>query len=188
VRRLLAGLLAGLVIVVSTQGCDISMHSNDHTKADDCSDVSYDLTKPPSRAELGMEPGKAFVDKSCDAGFQLSLTLPTGASTSLTARRVNADSHSASDPGADPPTTVDVHSVSLSTADAVRVAGGVAGDLGIDAAPLQTWRQQVEGAKSGESVDSPFLRNTLGYLTVELQVQHLGISGNNYLHLVLSWG
>jgi hypothetical protein len=186
VRRLVAGLLAGVVIALSTQGCDISMHSNDQTKSDDCAPVSYDLTRPPSRADLGMPDGKAFVDKSCDAGFTLSLTLPTGASTSLTARRVNADSHSASDPATDPPTTIDAHSVALTTADAVRVAGGIAGDLGIDAGPLQTWRQQVEGSASGDSVDSPFLRNTLGYLTVELQVQHLGISGNNYLHLVLT--
>jgi hypothetical protein len=186
VRRLLAGLLAGVVIALSTQGCDISMHSNDHTNADDCSDVSYDLTTPPSRVDLGMGQGDTFVDKSCDAGFALDLTLPTGASTSLTARRVNADSHSASDPATDPPTTIDVHSVALTTADAVRVADGIADDLGIDAGALQTWRQQVEGSESGDSVDSPFLRNTLGYLTVELQVQHLGVSGNNYLHLVLN--
>ncbi len=81
---------------------------------------------------------------------------------------------------------MDVHSVAMGTSQAVRVASGIADDLGIDAASLQTWEQQVE-AGSADSVDSPFLRNTLGYLTAELQVQHLGVSGNNYIHLILSW-
>lgn len=164
------------------------MSSNEHVTADDCSPASYDLTQPPSRSDLGMQPGKTFMDKSCDAGFTLSLTLPTGASTSLTARRVNADSNSANDPAKDPPTTIDVHSTSLTVSAATKKASGIAKDLGIDATPLETWRQQVEGLNGAGSLDSPFLRTKLGYLTAELQVQHLGASGNNYVHLILSWG
>lgn len=181
-RRLLASLLAGIVIVLSTQGCDSNV--TDDTDAA-CAAATYDLSAPPSRADLGLQAGKSFMDKSCDAGFELTLTLPQDASTSLTARRVNADSYGSDTPATGAPTTMDVHSVALSVDDAVQVGGRVAADLGITAAALDTWRQEVQGGSS-DSVDSPFLRNTLGYLTVEMQVQHLG-SGSNYLHLILTW-
>ncbi len=185
-RRLVGGLLAGMVIAVSSQGCDIHVSSNADDSGD-CSPVSYDLTGPPSRAELGMDSGQGFLSKSCDDGFEVTLRLPEGTTTSLTATRVNADSYSADDPGSDPPTTVDVHSVSLSVDEAVRLASRLADGLGSDATPLPRWQEQAE-TRSADSIDSPFLRNRLGYLTVEMQVQHLGVSGNNYLHLVLSWG
>lgn len=42
-------------------------------------------------------------------------------------------------------------------------------------------------ASSLVTTGSPFLRSKLGYLTAELQVQHLATSGTNYVHLVLSW-
>lgn len=183
-RRLLVGLLAATAIVLSTQGCDSNVTDHHNTDAG-CAAATYDLSQPATRADLGLEAGKSFMDKSCDAGFELKLTLPQDASTSLTARRVNADSYGADTPATGAPTTMDVHSVALSVDDAVQVGGRIAGDLGTTATALQTWRQQV-AAGSGDSVDSPFLRNTLGYLTVEMQVQHLG-SGGNYLHLVLTW-
>jgi len=188
VRRIVVLVAAGLMIGLSSVGCDFNMTSNDHTVAEDCDPVSYDLTTPPSRAEVGMEPGKDVVDKSCDAGFETTLALPTEETTALTARRVDADSRSAADPANDPPTTMDVHSVALGPEQAMRVASGIADDVGIDVTPLLAWEQRVEGAGGGDSVDSPFLRTTLGYLTFEMQVQHLGTSGNNYVHLVLSWG
>jgi len=79
-----------------------------------------------------------------------------------------------------------VHSVSYGTDRAVQVAQGVADDLGIDSAPLLRWRRDVESFGDA-SVDSPFMRGAVGYLTAELQVQHLATSGHNYVHLILSW-
>lgn len=186
--RVVAGLLLAGVIGLSSQGCEVHVSSNGGS-SDDCEARSYDLGKPPSRSDLGFEAGKAFVDVSCDDGFELSLTLPAGTTTSLIARRVNADSYSAANPQTDPPTTMDVHSVGLDVDEALQLATRVAGELGIDAtAALQSWRQQVEGPARGDSVDTPFLRSSLGYLTVEMQVQHLGVSGTNFMHLILSWG
>ena len=134
-----------------------------------------------------MEPGASFMDVSCDEGFEVTVVLPDEAEVSLTARRVNADSHSGANPETGSPTTVDVHSVALTAEEAVQLASKLADDLGITARPLQAWQQQVEANTSGDNVDSPFLRNRLGYLTAEMQVQHLGTSGNNYVHLIFTW-
>lgn len=82
---------------------------------------------------------------------------------------------------------MDIHSVALDVDEAVQVASGLADDLGINPQPLEAWRAQVESGTSTGSVDSPFLRSRLGYLTAEMQVQHLGTSGTNYLHLIFSW-
>jgi hypothetical protein len=61
----------------------------------------------------------------------------------------------------------------------------VAADLGMDEKPLQRWRFDVKASPS-DSVDSPFLRSQLGYLSAELQLQYLPGSGNAYLHIVLT--
>ncbi len=161
------------------------MSGNGSGSSDECEDRSYDLTQPPTRDELGMPVDKSVLDVSCDAGFELSLTLPKGAATSMTARRVNADSYAASDPETGDPTTMDIHSVGLDVEGALQVARGVADDLGIDPKPLERWRRDVESTPD-DSVDSPFMRAKIGYLTAELQVQHLGTSGTNYVHLILT--
>lgn len=134
-----------------------------------------------------MSPGQSVMDVSCDEGFEVTFTLPDEAEVSMTARRVNADSRSAASPESGSPTTVDVHSVALDADAAVEVASGLAENLGIDAKPLRSWRLEVDNDSSVGSVDSPFIRNRLGYLIAELQVQHLGTSGNNYVHLILTW-
>lgn len=167
------------------QGCDLSVRSSETSER--CEAKSYDLTRPPSREDLGMEPGKSFMDVSCDDGFTVTVALPDAAEISLTARGVSADSYSTDNPEAGAPTTVDVHSVALDVDEAVQLAGGLADRLGIDAQPVQNWQHEVGNDPSGGNVDSLFMRNRLGYLTAEMQIQHLGISGNNYLHLIFTW-
>ncbi len=165
------------------QGCDAGV-SGDNDSSSGCADRSYDLTRPPTRDDLGMAPGKSILDVSCDDGFAVSLTLPDDAATTITARRLNADSYASGNPETGDPTTVDVHSIGYDLDQAVKAAQTIADDLGIDPAPLQRWRRDVE-SNGNTSVDSPFMRSRLGYLTAELQAQHLATSGTNYVHLVL---
>jgi len=185
--RFRLGLLVGLMAatMMTIQGCDAGVSGN-HDSSSGCADRSYDLTRPPTRDDLEMTPGKSVLDVSCDDGFKVSLTLPDDATTTITARRLNADSYASGNPETGDPTTVDVHSVSYDLDQAVKATGSIAADLGIDPAPLQRWRRDVE-SNPNSSVDSPFMRSKLDYLTAELQVQHLATSGNNYVHLVLSW-
>lgn len=185
--RLVAELVV-LVVGLAISGCEVSETGGGKGEASSgCRAVSYDLTQPPTRVDLGMEPGASVLDVSCDEGFQVTLALPDDAKVSLTARRVNADSRSAANPETGPPTTVDVHSVALDVDEAVRVGQSLADDLGINAQPLESWRAQVQSGTSTGSVDSPFLQARLGYLTAEMQVQHLGTSGNNHVHLIFTW-
>lgn len=69
----------------------------------------------------------------------------------------------------------------------MQLATELAESLGIDAQPVQNWQHEVGTDPSGGNVDSLFMRSRLGYLTAEMQVQHLGVSGNNYLHLIFTW-
>lgn len=174
--RLLAALALGTVAGSLVQGCSTGA----------CKAVSFDLTQPPSREEVGMRPGERFTSVSCDQGFAMTLMLPDKAEIGLTARRVGADSYSSANPKTSPPTTVDVHSAAQDTDEAVRSATALAAKLGIDPGPVQSWRRRVRNTPT-DSVDSPFLRNRVGYVSVDMQVQHLGVSGNNYLHLIFTW-
>lgn len=152
-----------------------------------CEARSYDLTSPPTRDDLGMTPGKEIVDVSCDDGFDVKLALPQDAATTITARGFTADAYGSGDPESGNPTTIDVHSVSYDVAEAVQVVQGVADDLGIDSAPVRQWRADVESRGDRDSIDSPFMRSTVGYVNADLQVQHVPTSGDNYMHLILSW-
>jgi hypothetical protein len=159
--------------------------SDGEASGDSCDPVTYDLSTPPSRSDLGMPEGESVLNVACDAGFAVTLKLPEGASTEIEARRVNADSlGGGGNPEQSNPATMDVHSVAFGTAEAIQVAGDVADDFGIDTSALSQWEAQVESAP-GDNLNSPFMRSMLGYLTAEMQVQHLGASGNNYVHLVL---
>ena len=108
------------------------------------------------------------MDVSCDSGFEVALTLPEDASTSFTVQRVNADSYGADDSTTGDPTTMDFHSVALDPDQAIQVANGMCSDLGIDSEPLRRWKLDVK-THPNDSVDSPFVRTKLGYLTAELQ-------------------
>lgn len=191
-RRTVSTVVAalGVALILGTQGCDVgSSDSGTGTGAsgaDECQDLRLDLTRPPTRAELDMPAGESTSDVSCDGGFQVDLVLPGNATTTLTAIRVNADSYGSEESTTGDPTTIDIHSVALDQDQAIQVADGVAGDLGIDSKPLQTWQLDIS-ADPSQSVDSPFLRSKLGYLTAELQLQYLPTSGNSYLHLILTW-
>ena len=175
-------MLVGLVTIL---GCEADV-TDGEAGADFCDPQSYDMSSPPSRSDLGMPEGETVLDVTCDTGFEVTLKLPERRSTEMMARRVNADSLAAGDPEHSAPTTMDVHSVAFGLNEAIQVASGVAADLGIDASSLSRFRAMVTGAP-GSNADSPFLRTTVGYLTAEIQVQHLGASGNNYVHLVLTW-
>jgi len=181
------GVLTVAVVLTATlmQGCDVGSDSPTSPGSESCEDQTYDLTEPPTRADFGMPDGESTVTVACDGGFVVTLNLPEDASTRLTSRRVNADSYGADDAATGDPTTIDIHSVALDPDDALQVAGGVASDLGMDEKPLHRWRFDIK-ASPNDSVDSPFLRSKLGYLTAELQLQYLPGSANAYLHLVLT--
>jgi hypothetical protein len=108
---------------------------------------------------------------SCDEGFNVTIALPGEDRMHLTARRVNADSHSAADPETGAPTGVDVHSLALDPDEAVQLARELSENLGIDAGPLRAWRREVTDNTSRGSVDSPFMRGRRGY----------------YVHVILTW-
>lgn len=185
--RRVAALWLCVVLGLSSQGCEGSVTSGDGSATGGCDPASYDLTRPPSRDEFGMQPGKSYVDKACDAGFPVTFRLPDGAAASLTARRVTADSYNAANPETGAPTTVDVHSVALSVDEAVQLAARLADAMGIDARAMQEWRRQVKSDTSQSDIDSPFMRSRVGYLGVDMQVQHLGVSPpTNYLHLIFT--
>jgi hypothetical protein len=194
--------LTVVIVLMATliQGCDMGSDSEGDTAggnsggnsgengggADSCQDRTYDLATPPSRDDLGMPEGESTLTVACDDGFVVTLDLPEDTSTSVTARRVNADSYGADDSTTGDPTTMDVHSVALDPDQAVSIANGVCKDLGIDPEPLRRWSSDIENNPS-DSVDSPFVRTTIGDLTAELQLQYLPTSGNAYLPLVLPW-
>jgi hypothetical protein len=187
--RPVVALLLCVVVGLSSEGCDASVSSGDGKTTGGCEAASYDLSRPPSRADFAMQPGKSYVDRSCDAGFPVTFTLPEGAEISLTARAVTADSYDAANSETGDPTTVDVHSVGLRTDEAVQLATRLAVAMGIDAGPMQDWRRQVESDTTQSDIDSLFMRNRLGYLTADMQVQHLGVApATNYLHLIFTWG
>ena len=82
---------------------------------------------------------------------------------------------------------MDIHSVALDPDQAIQVASGMCRRPRDRRRAAASDGSSTSRRRPNDSVDSPFLRTKLGYLTAELQVQYLPASGNSYLHLVLTW-
>lgn len=162
--------------------------NDDDTTSAQCADRVLDLSRAPSRADLQMRDGKGSTTWSCDDGFQARAELPDGTVTTMLSRQVSVDSYRAADATTGAPTTVDVHSTDLGVEAAVSLAGQVADDLGIDAGELRSWSVAAEQSETSDDVKTSFMENQVGYVLAQLQVVHQGVSGNNYVHLILSWG
>lgn len=185
--RRTAATLFLLCTVTSTQGC--SADSQPGEAADpQCADRVLDLETPPTRAGLQMSDREGSTTWSCDEGFQVAAKLPGGRGTTLLARQLSVDSYGAKVAETGRPTTVDIHSTGLGVEAAVKLTHQVSADLGIDTQELKSWSAEAERSETSGDVATGFMRNRVGYATTELQVVHQGVSGNNYVHLIVSWG
>jgi hypothetical protein len=163
-------------------GCEVS-HD---TSSKRCTRSTYDLTKPPTRAQVGMQTGKTTVVCESDTAFDVTLKLPRARRLDMAVTLLTFDSLGAAHAEVDDPTGADLHSERLPMERAVALGERIGHDLGIETAGIRDWRRRVE-AGGDTDLSSAFMRSTVGYLTAELQVSHLASDNLNGVHVILSW-
>jgi hypothetical protein len=134
-----------------------------------------------------MQDGKTTVICEFDEPREVTLRLPDGHEVSMAARLVSFDSIGAAHPEVDEPRGGDVHGAYQSVDGTVRLTQRIGSELDIPIGEAMRWKAAVEEATGSDDVKSSFLRGRVGYLTVEMQLVHQGVSKNDFLHLILSW-
>lgn len=146
----------------------------------------FDLTNPPSRAEVGLPEGKdQFTHQNSDMSkFAVRVLLPAGKQLAFDALSVGVDSLGAGDPPSGDPTTMDV-TYEAESLDAARDhLLGAAAQFGLNAEAVRDWHEQAQSVTE-IPVRSPWLRTTLGYLIFEVRGNHSAT--RTTVHYVLSW-
>lgn len=182
-QRLTAAALVAGVVVVLTGGCTV----NDNQ---DCEARTLDLREPPTREEIGIPPGESVAMWSCDDVLDLTIRLPEDRVIEVATRLLAADSRGAENRETGDPTTIDVHSISLSIDDAADLAEQIAGSLGMDPSQIETWRQDA-GNPPDPTLDTKtrLIPGSAGYVDADLRVIHQSgekeEDNRNNVHLIL---
>lgn len=150
-----------------------------------CAGRTWDLRTPPSRADVGMPPGREWVAWQCDDPQEMRFELPEGATFSLASTLVTFDAYGTPHPETGDPATADVHTGPLGLDVAAETASGILRRLGTDAREIEEWRRQVAAASGTDWVKSPFVRGRAGYLGVEVRVTFHPLSNHAYVHVIL---
>lgn len=185
--RTAAAVVATLALTV--QGCSVT------TNADDPSSVSgtvddatrWDLTEPPTRAEVGMAEDASVAVYETDAARTVTFLLPQDVELPVEARLVNFVALGASDSASADPRSVDVKTpnVDLDTAYEWFVDG--LARIGADPRVAQEWRRAALDPDASGAVTSTQVRRQLGYLTVYGAARYDPEGGTATVSWGLSW-
>jgi hypothetical protein len=157
----------------------------------------FDLTRPPSRAEVGLPAGKADVtyQRQDHEPFEVQVVLPDGKQLTVEARLLTFDALSAPDPTTGPPTSMDVHYYAPDL-DAGRDHLLVAAQaFGLDTGLIAKWYDEAKAPLPNQApprAESPWLRTNVGYLRMDVQARYLpadGTTGSDQtvIHYLLTW-
>lgn len=153
----------------------------------------FDLSTPPSRDDAGMLEGRDTAIYAHDSGepLQVEVSLPEG-------RRLVAEVESAKfkgELGVDgvstaPPESLDLSRRDLEPADARDRLLRFAEDLHLDTGAIRRWytaisKRQVR--RTNPQHDTGWIRNKLGYLTLEMQGKYNLIGDRADVELRLTW-
>lgn len=181
VRRL--GILAGLLLAAMPAGCvTISTHEPKRPAP------SYDLTEPPSRQAVGIEDGEKVVIYETDDAQPVTVMLPEHRTLQTEVTGVAFDSYGSGVHAAtSDPTGMDLHTPFMDLDAAAAVFASSLGQLGAPTEEVQAWRTASATSTDNALVRSAYVRQRLGYLTVEVQGRYQPLDHSATVAYVLSW-
>jgi len=150
---------------------------------------SWDLTSPPTRAEVGMAEGRTTVIyQTSPADSQpVTVRLPGDRVLQSQANSVSFSALGAPEPTQDDPTTMDIGSALLPLDEALSEMSAALRTLGLPTAEAKEWYRSAAAASGGDRIESPWLRASVGYLTVSVQGRYSALDRTAVVSYVLTW-
>lgn len=154
----------------------------------DAGGVSWDLSEPPTRAEVGLEGEASTVIYEYGDERTLDVTVGLPADERL---RVDAQYAAFSAPmsgSADPPESLDLKTSEASVADAGSQLTELARRFGLDVNQVEDWIDEAGAAEgAGPRVKSAWMRSRVGYLTLEVQARYDPEVDAASVHYLVHW-
>lgn len=184
------GSLLCVATVALVMGCGMnSADEGDPTPGAGTGGVTYDLTEPPTRDEVGMAAGKKVVTEETDRGRPVTIALPGGRRLSTEVNLVTFDSFGAGlEAETADPTGMDMHTPRMGLPAATGVLRESLRQLGGSRELAESWRRAAESAAGTEIVRSENVPHELGYLTVRVQGRYNPVDEQASIAYILFWG
>jgi hypothetical protein len=184
-ERVAGGLAATLVLV----GCGVNSADDDPTPGSDPGEVTYDLTTPPTRDQVGMAPGEKVVIDETESGRPVTVALPEERRLATEVHLVTFDSYAAGvDADTADPTGMDMHTPRMGISAATDLLRDSLRQLGGSERIADTWRQAAASAAGTETVRSENVPYEVGYLTARVQARYSPIDEQASVAYVFFWG
>jgi hypothetical protein len=197
-----ATLLAGLA-VLTLGGCKVATPQREPASPKvkevlDARRAHFDLTRPPTREELGMPArGDEVVYQRADTRpIEVRVSLPQGEDLVVSARLITADSASRPDAATAPPSTMDLHTYPATLEEGYAHMLAAARRFGFDGELIRKWHDEAMAPRPTQApptVSAPWMRTRIGYLGIEVQARYAppvqGEPGTEQttVHYLLTW-
>jgi hypothetical protein len=177
-----------VVVAVAAIGCG-TQRADGTRESEAGEDVTYDLTTPPTRADVGMADGESVVIDETDEGRLVTVALPGDRTLETEVNLVTFDSYAAG-AGADTadPTGMDMHTPRMDLSAAAAVLSESLRQLGGSDQIAEDWRHAAEQAQGTETVRSKNVPYEIGYLTARVQARYSPIDHKASVAYTLFWG
>lgn len=184
--------LVAVAVAAITMGCGVNRDDQDgRTPGNGSGTVTYDLTEPPTRDEVGMAAGekvKVVFDESAGPRT-VTLTLPEDHRLTADVNLVTFDSHAAGlEAETAAPTGMDMHTPRMELAAATQVLRESLRQLSGSGELAESWRRAAESTAGTEIVRSENVPHKLGYLTVRVQGRFNPVDDKASIAYILFWG
>lgn len=181
-----AGRRAVLVLSgVVMQGCGVQLGEDGPQQAWQ----TWDLTDPPTRAEVGLEDGRTTViyqETPADVRT-VTVTLPEDKVLTSQANSVSFSALGSTAPSSSDPTTMDIGSGLLPLDAALDEFAASLRVLDRPSDDADDWYREAAAASGAERVESAWVRTEVGYLTVSIQGRYSALDQTAVVSYVLTW-
>jgi hypothetical protein len=178
-----------VIVAAAAVGCGTERAGGDTGESEAGEDVTYDLTTPPTRADVGMADGEKVAIDETDEGRLVSLRLPGDRTLETEVSLVTFDSYAAGvDADTADPTGMDMHTPRMDLSAAAAVLSESLRQLGGSEQIADDWRRTAEQAHGTETVRSENVPYEIGYVTARVQARYSPIDDKASVAYVLFWG
>jgi len=174
-----------VLAAVVVQGCGVQIGDDEPQTEWD----AWDLTRPPTRAEVGIPDGRTTViyEDPPGAGRTVTVTLPEDRVLRPRANSVAFSAIGTPEPTTADPSTMDIGGAVLPLDQALDEMAASLRELEIPTDTADDWYRDAAGARSVDRVDSAWVRTEVGYLTVEVQGRYDPLTESAIIAYVLLW-
>lgn len=173
--------LTGMVVL----GCGVQLGEDEPERSWD----SWDLTDPPTRADVGLAEGRTTVIyQETPADIRtVTVTLPEDKVLTSQANSVSFSALGSTTAASSDPTTMDIGSGLLTLDEALDEFAASLRVLDQPSDEADDWYREAAAASGADRVESAWVRSEVGYLTVSVQGRYSALDQTAVVSYVLTW-